>query len=59
MNLKKLIAKEAGKVILKETTTKLLPMDEPKPRLGKKAKLAGVLAAVAAVLSAASQFLGG
>lgn len=49
MDLKKMIAKEA--------VGKLLPMDTPKGKLGGKAKLAGILATIAALAGAASQFL--
>lgn len=50
MDLKKIIAKEA--------VGKLLPMDVPKGKLGGKAKLAGVLATIAAIAGAAAQYLG-
>lgn len=51
MDLKKLLVKEAA--------NKILPMDEDKPKLGWKAKLAGALATVAAIATMASQLLGG
>ncbi len=55
MDLKKLIKKAA----VEQATNKILPMDGTKPKLGWKAKLAGILATIAAVATAASQFLGG
>jgi hypothetical protein len=47
------------KLIIKEAASKLLPMDEPKPKLGGKAKAAALLGTIAAVAGAASHFLGG
>lgn len=55
MNLKKLITG----IVVKEATGKLLPMDTPAPKLGKKAKAAALLGTIAVAASAASQFLGG
>jgi len=43
---------------VKEAAGKILPMDGVKPKLGTKAKLAGILATIAAVAGAASQYLG-
>ena len=51
MDLKKLLAKEA--------VNKILPMQDATPKIGPKAKLAGTLAAIAAVATALSHFLGG
>lgn len=59
MDLKKLAAKAVKKAVVKEATNKILPMDGDKPKMGWKAKLAGILATIAAVATAASQFLGG
>lgn len=59
MDLKKLAEKAVKKAVIKEATNKILPMDGDKPKLGWKAKLAGVLATIAAVAAAGSQFLGG
>lgn len=58
MDLKNLIKKEAEKALLKKATDKILPMDSDAPKLGWKAKLAGILATVAAIAAAASEFLG-
>jgi hypothetical protein len=55
MNLKNIIAK----VAVKKAVGKILPMEGTKPKLGTKAKLAGILATIAAVAGAASQYLGG
>lgn len=54
MNLKKIITG----IAVKEATGKLLPMEDAKPKLGKKAKLTGVVIAVAALLTALSDYLG-
>ena len=51
MDLKKIIAKEA--------LGRILPMESDKPKLGRKAKVAGALATIAAIAGMASQFLGG
>ena len=59
MNLKKLAMDQLKKAVVKEATNKILPMDGTKPKLGTKAKLAGILATIAAVAGAASQYLGG
>ena len=50
MDLKKIIAKEA--------IGRILPMDSDKPKVSK-GRLAGALALLAAVLTAASQLIGG
>lgn len=55
MNLKKLIKKAA----VEQVAEKILPMDETKPKLGKKAKLAALLGTIAAVAATGAQFLGG
>ena len=55
MNLKKIIAKKA----MKEAAGKILPMDVAKPKLGKKAKLAAILGAIAAAAAAGANLLGG
>jgi hypothetical protein len=55
MNIKNIIKK----AVVKEAAGKILPMDGVKPKLGPKAKLAGILATIAAVAGAASQYLGG
>jgi hypothetical protein len=54
MNLKNLITK----IAVKEAAGKIMPMaDAPKPALGWKAKLAGVLALIGAAATALSQYL--
>lgn len=55
MNLKKLITSK----IVKEATGKLLPMEDPTKKIGVKAKIAALLAAIAAAATAGSQLLGG
>jgi hypothetical protein len=59
MNILKALKKEAQKAVAKEVAGKILPMDEAKPKLGKKAKIAGLLGAIAAVAAAGAQYLGG
>jgi hypothetical protein len=60
MDFKSTLKKEAEKAILKKTVGKILPMDEaPKPKLGKKAKLAALLGTIAAIAAAGAQYLGG
>lgn len=59
MDLKKVIGKVAKDKLLGEATNKILPMDDEPKKLGWKAKLAGVLATVAAIAAAGSQLLGG
>ena len=55
MNLNNMIKK----LVVKKAASEILPMDSDKPRIGTKAKLAGILGTIAAVAAAASQFLGG
>jgi hypothetical protein len=57
MSLKNLIKS----VVVKEATSKILPMgtDVTKSKLGWKAKLAGILATIAAIAAAGAEFLGG
>ena len=59
MNLKKLATDQLKKAVVKKAAGQILPMDGTKPKLGTKAKLAGILATIAAVAAAASQYLGG
>ena len=47
------------KLLIKEAASKLLPMDEPKPKLGKKAKAAALLGTIATIATVGSQLLGG
>lgn len=54
----KALKKEAEKAIFKKAAGKILPMEgEAKPALGWKVKLAGILATIATVAAAASQYL--
>jgi hypothetical protein len=59
VDLKSILKKEAEKAILKRAAGKILPMDGEKPKMGWKVKLAGILATIAAVAGAASQYLAG
>jgi len=60
MNILKTLKNEAQKIVVKQAVGKILPMDgEAKPALGWKVKLAGILATIATVAAAASQYLGG
>jgi hypothetical protein len=60
MDFKSKLKQEAEKVILKKAVGKILPMDEaPKPKLGKKVKLAALLGAIATLAAAGAQYLGG
>lgn len=59
MDFKSKLKAEAKKAILKEATDKILPMDTPAPKLGKKAKLAAIFGTVGAILAAAAQYFGG
>lgn len=59
MNLKKLAADQLKKAVVKKAANQILPMDSVKPKAGWKVKLAGILATIAAVATAASQYLGG
>ena len=59
MDLKSVLKKEVEKAIIKKAAGKILPMDEaPTPKLGKKAKIAGLLGAIAAIATAGAQYLG-
>lgn len=59
MNLKKMFESTLKDAVLKEAGNKILPMDHEPKKLGFKAKLAGVLATIAAIAAAGSQLLGG
>jgi len=59
MDLKKTIGRIGKDVLLKQATNKIIPMDGDKPKLSGKAKIGGILAAVAAIAGALSQYLGG
>ena len=55
MDLKKIIVGAARK----EAVNKILPMEGDAPKFGKKAKAVAALGTIAAVATAAAQFLGG
>lgn len=55
MNLKKIIATAA----IKQATDKILPMDEPKPKAGWKARAIGGLTVLAAGIAALLSYLQG
>jgi hypothetical protein len=60
MDFKSILKKEAEKAVLKKAAGKILPMDEAsKPKLGKKAKIAGLLGVIATLAAAGAQYLGG
>jgi hypothetical protein len=59
MDWKSTLKKEAEKALLKKATGKILPMDGEKPKLGKKAKIAGILGVIATLAAAGAQYLGG
>lgn len=59
MDLKKTIGRIGKEALLKQATNKILPMEGDAPRLGKKAKAVAALGTIAAVATAAAQFLGG
>lgn len=59
MNILKTLKNEAQKIVVKQAVGKILPMDGEKPKLGTKAKLAAIFTAIAALATAASQYLGG
>jgi len=59
MNLKKIIGGVAKDKLLGGAANKILPMESVGPKLGKKTKAVAALGAIAAVATAAAQFLGG
>lgn len=59
MDPKKIIGRVGKYVLLKQAADKIAPMVGDKPKLGWKATVAGILAAIAAAAAAMSQFLGG
>lgn len=59
MNLKKLLGNVAKDELLGGAANKILPMEGDAPKLGKKTKAVAALGAIAAVATAAAQFLGG
>jgi hypothetical protein len=59
MDLKSTLKKEVEKALLKKAAGKILPMDGDKPKMGKKAKIAGILGVIATLDAAGAQYLGG
>ena len=59
MDLKITLKKEAEKALLKKAVGKIMPMDGEKPKLGTKTKLAAILGAIATLIAAGAQYLGG
>ena len=59
MNLKKIIGGIAKDKLAEQAARKILPLEETAPPKGRKAQIAVVLAAIAAIAGTLSQFLGG
>lgn len=59
MDLKKTIGRIGKNVLLQQATSKILPMESDTPKLGRKTKIGGILAVIAAIAGALSQYLGG
>jgi hypothetical protein len=59
MDLKKTVGRIVKNELIGGATNKILPMEGDKPKLSGKAKLAGILAAIAAIAGALSQYLSG
>ena len=59
MDLKKTLGQIGKDALLKQATNKILPMEGTEPKLGKKTKAVAALGAIAAIATAAAQFLGG
>ena len=59
MDPKKMIGRLGKYTLLKQAADKIAPMSGGKPKLGWKAKAAGIFAAIAVAAGAMSQFLGG
>lgn len=59
MDLKNTLGRIAKEKLIGEATSKILPMESDKPKIGWKAKAAGILATIAAVAGMLSQYLGG
>lgn len=57
MDLKNTIGRIAKEKLIGEATNKILPMQGEKPKIGWKAKAAGVLATIAAVATMLSEYL--
>jgi hypothetical protein len=59
MNLKKIISGIAKDKLEERAIREIAPMDEAAPRNGWKVKAAAILAGIATIAGALSQFLGG
>lgn len=59
MDLKKTIGRIGKDALLKQATSKILPMEGAEPKNGKKAKVVAGLSLIAVIATAAAQFLGG
>ena len=60
MDIKSKLKNEVEKTLIKKAVGKILPMDEaPKPKLGKNAKIAGILGVIATIAAAGAQYFGG
>ena len=59
MNLKKIIGGIAKDKLAEQAARKIIPLEEAAPTKGRKAQIAVVLAAIAAIAGTLSQFLGG
>lgn len=57
MDLKNTLGRIAKEKLIGEATNKILPMEGEKPKIGWKAKAAGVLATIAAVATMLSEYL--
>lgn len=57
MDLKNTIGRIAKEKLIGEATSKILPMEGEKPKVGWKAKAAGVLATIAAVATMLAEYL--
>jgi len=57
MDLKNTLGRIAKEKLIGEATNKILPMQGEKPKIGWKAKAAGVLATIAAVATMLSEYL--
>jgi hypothetical protein len=59
MNLKKIIGGIAKDKLAEQAARNIVPLDEGAPKKGWKVKAAGILAVIATLAGALSQFLGG
>ena len=59
MDWKSTLKGEAEKALLKKAAGKILPMEDTKPALGWKARLAAALAIIGTLATVLSQYLSG